>query len=125
MRIFIESVLPSSELLFGSAYNPDHEVMVMGDEPNVKTTNAGAIPKTGAILVGQPLIQNPTEMTLEDRIVVLEKMLLDLKTQLQFKTLGDNVMMARIREELDMILNCKKEDRIVLIIKNIKQQCKG
>ena len=75
--------------------------------------------------MGQPLIQNPTEMTLEDRIVVLEKMLLDLKTQLQFKTLGDNVMMTRIREELDMILNCKKEDRIVLIIKNIKQQCKG
>ena len=94
-------------------------------DPNVTTTNAGAIPKTGAILVGQPLIQNPTEMTLEDRIVVLEKMLLDLKTQLQFKTLGDNVMMTRIREELDMILNCKKEDRIVLIIKNIKQQCKG
>ena len=62
--------------------------------------------------MGQPLIQNPTEMTLEDRIVVLEKMLLDLKMQLQFKTLGDNVMMARIREELDMILNCKKEDRL-------------
>ena len=59
------------------------------------------------------LIPDPVGMTLEDRIVVLERMLFELKTQLQVKTHGDNLMMARIREELDMILNCKKEDRIV------------
>ena len=51
---------------------------------------------------------------LEDRFVQIEKLLKDLNRRIDKKCYGDNLMMTRIREELDMMINIKKEERIVL-----------
>ena len=47
------------------------------------------------------------DQALENRIISLEAEVRDRKEL-------DNLMMARVREELDLVSNTKKEDRIVI-----------
>ena len=51
---------------------------------------------------------------MEERVLLLEGLLQKSNEKLELNTQGDNLMMARIWEELDMLINVKKEDRIIL-----------
>ena len=104
---------PLTDEMFGSAYTPGSE-----SNSSVQQGQASAAPPiatgptTGLAVGTLPSISE--DLPLDQRVVTLERMLKDLSNMFTNKTWGDNLMMARIREELDMISNAKKEDRIIL-----------
>jgi molybdopterin converting factor small subunit len=93
MKIFIESTLAASETFFLNSHVNDE------DEPSAMDTFSSGIIEIKSV---------------EDRVSDLERQLFEIKNKFQEKSSSDNLMMARICEELDMFLNNRKEDRVVM-----------
>ena len=61
-----------------------------------------------------PTEVEPTKAGKEIRMQGLENRLINLEHEILERRMVDNLMMARVREELDLVANNKKEDRIVI-----------
>ena len=97
-KIFVESILMMAEAFF-KAESIDLTM-------DVEMDPVEGVSGTG---VGLPKQANARQTQgLENRVISLESEVRERKEV-------DNLMMARVREELDMATNIKKEDRIVII----------
>ena len=105
MQIFVESLLTAAKSLFGNTYHVP-QIDLTGEMEVGQTSGSGSV-KTVPVMPSM-------EVSMEDRVSQLEKLLQELTAQTQNKSYSDNLMMARIREEIDMLINTKKEDRLVL-----------
>lgn len=108
MKIFIESVLSTADQIFDN----------LSGTPNLPTAlSAPTSMDQSSSLARSPLQPSPvnnSNQPMEVRVTQLEDLLHQLSQKLDKKTYGDNMMMTRIREELDMMTNTAKEDRIIL-----------
>jgi hypothetical protein len=108
-RIFVEGALRSAEDFFGAELvdlEPSMEVDTPGGSTLTdkdKVTNKERQIKYGQ-LTGKPLASEGS----------LERSVQQINEKMNLRKNSDNLIFARIREELDMISNTKKEDRVII-----------
>jgi hypothetical protein len=93
-KMFVEAILMTAEAFFCS-----ESIDLTKDEVD---TIEGA---TGSELTKYARVRQT--QGLENRMISLE-------SEVRNRTAVDNLMMARVREELNLVTNTKKEDRIVI-----------
>ena len=107
--IFVESILMSSEAVFAE---PDQSNELEETEMEVDQTRTQAeisVQPGGSGTQKQVKPAEPDLGTKRERIVALENRMKSLEQ----KSLADNLVFARNREDLDYISNEKKEDRLI------------
>ena len=117
MMSFIRSVLKAAESYFNSGGTESGEVDLT-DEENEQHTGMEVDETRSLMSNGTGLLGFGVDQLLsgiEERIQELEERLGMQETSDSKRSYADNLMTARIREELDAIANTKKEDRIILI----------
>ena len=110
-RIFLETVLEAAEVIFGEG-NDEEDVEMNIAQDIMKTPLAGtsgirdqATPMTGA---------GPGPAQVISGISGLRAEVVELKEDIMQRRVNDSLVSARLREEMDAMINSKKEDKIIL-----------
>ena len=96
-RMFIEAILMTAETF----YNAEH--IDLTNEVEMGTVEGA----TGSADDISKHVKTKHAQGIENRVISLE-------SEVRTRKAADNLMMARVREELDLVTNSKKEDRIVI-----------
>ena len=110
--VFLDTILTAAEAQFGAELiDLDWEM----EKSKTTTASASIVPlKNRTFKIGStPTNENENENK-NDRLGALEREVGRMKNDLKQRQFNDNLVTARIREELDAIANEKKEDRLIV-----------
>ena len=99
-KVFVEAMLMMADA-FDKAENVDltREDVEMGSSEGASGSGSAGV---------------PSKASKEIRTQGIENRVISLENEVRERRLVDNLMMARMREELDLVTNIKKEDRVII-----------